>query len=170
MLDHALSTPTIVKNYMRVLLSLALAVFLTSNVVAQKTVSDGVAVIVNDAIVTYQDVEMYIRQAVDLIVQQYGRQPEVMRQRISELRADGTEQLIERQLILHEFKTAGYQFPESIIEDNIQERIKERYRDRLTFIQDLRARRQTWETFRKQQYEEIIVDAMRRNSPLPFSC
>src|SRR5688572_345034 len=151
---------------MRVLFVLKLAVFLTGSAVAQKAVSDGVAVIVNDSIITYQDVEMYIRQAVDLIVQQYGRQPEVMRQKISELRADGTEQLIERQLILNEFKTAGYQFPQSIIEDNIQERIKQRYRDRVTFIQDLRARKQTWETFHKQQYEEIIVDAMRRrNSP-----
>jgi peptidyl-prolyl cis-trans isomerase SurA len=123
-------------------------------------------VVVNDAIITFQEVNTYIRPFMDLLRSQYGRQPEVLQQKIIELRADGTEQLIERQLILNEFKTAGYQFPESLIEDNIQERIKQRYRDRVTFIQDLRARGQTYETFHKQQYEEIIVEAMRRrNAP-----
>jgi parvulin-like peptidyl-prolyl isomerase len=131
---------------------------------AQKVVSDGIAVIVNDAVITYQDVEQYIGQAVELLRAQYERQPEAMRKRISETRQDGTEQLVERQLILSDFKTAGYQFPESIIEDTIQERIKSRFRDRVTFIQTLRERGQTYESFHKQQYDEIVVDAMRRRN------
>jgi parvulin-like peptidyl-prolyl isomerase len=144
----------------------ALALLLPGKAPAQQVVSDGIAVVVNDAIITFQEVNTYIRPFMDLLRSQYGRQPEVLQQKIIELRADGTEQLIERQLILNEFKTAGYQFPESLIEDNIQERIKQRYRDRVTFIQDLRARGQTYETFHKQQYEEIIVEAMRRrNAP-----
>jgi parvulin-like peptidyl-prolyl isomerase len=151
---------------MRVLSVCAVALLLAGQAPAQQAISDGIAVIVNDAIITYQDVVTYIRPAVDLLRSQYGRQPAVFEQKLTEVRADGTEQLIERQLILNEFKTAGYQFPESIIEDNIQERIKQRYRDRVTFIQDLRARGQTYETFHKQQYEEIIVEAMRRrNAP-----
>lgn len=151
---------------MRVLFLLLLTVALAAPALAQKVVSDGLAVIVNDAVITYQDVEQYIGQQVELLRAQYQRQPEMMRQRISETRQDGTEQLVERQLILHDFKTAGYQFPESIIEDTIQERIKARFRDRVTFIQTLRERGQTYESFHKEQYDEIVVLAMRnRNVP-----
>jgi parvulin-like peptidyl-prolyl isomerase len=151
---------------MRVLSVFAVALLLAGQAPAEQTISDGIAVVVNDAIITFQEVNNYIRPAVDLLRSQYGRQPVVFDQKLMEVRADGTEQLIERQLILNEFKTAGYQFPQSIIEDNIQDRIKQRYRDRVTFVQDLRARGQTYETFHKQQYEEIIVEAMRRrNAP-----
>src|SRR4051794_6999194 len=91
---------------------------------ADQVVSDGIAVLVNDAIITYQDVEMHAGQVIELLMRQYRGQPDVLRQRIGEVRADATEQLIERQLILADFKTAGYQFPESIIEDAIEERVK----------------------------------------------
>jgi hypothetical protein len=121
---------------MRVLFVVACVLLLAGKAPGQQVITDGIAVIVNDSIITYQDVVSYIRPAVDLLRSQYGRQQEVFDQKVAEVRADGTEQLIERQLILHEFKTAGYQFPESIIEDNIQDRIRERYRDRVTFIQD----------------------------------
>jgi parvulin-like peptidyl-prolyl isomerase len=131
---------------------------------AEKLVSAGIAVIVNDSIITYQDVELYIGQAVDLLRVQYGQQPEVLRQKISQVQQDGMEQLVERQLILHEFKTAGYNFPASIIDDTIEERIKAKYRNRVTFIQDLRVRQQTWESFHQQQHDEIVVDAMRRRN------
>jgi peptidyl-prolyl cis-trans isomerase SurA len=152
---------------MRFLFALCCALLLATPAFAQKAVTDGLAVIVNDAIITYQDVEQYIGQAVDVLMRQYSRQPEMLRQKISEARQDGTEQLVERQLILHEFKTAGYAFPESVIEDMIQDRIRRKWADRMTLIQGLRQQGLTYETFRQRQREEIIVDAMRsRNVPL----
>jgi len=149
---------------MRVLSVFTLALLFAMAAPAQKAVTDGVAVIVNDSIITYQDVEQYIGQAVELLARQYTRQAEVMRQKISEARQDGTDQLVERQLILHDFKTAGYQFPESIIEDTIQERVKQRFRDRVTMMQTLREQGITYETFRQRQHDEIIVEAMRRKN------
>ena len=141
-----------------------LALVVTAPAFAQKAVSDGVAVIVNDSIITYQDVEQYIGQAVDLLARQYGNQPEAFRQRVSEARQDGTEQLVERQLIIGEFKTAGYNFPEAIIEDTIQERIQKQFRNRVTLMQSLREQGITYETYRQRQRDEIVVDAMRRKS------
>lgn len=149
---------------MRVLFVLGLALLLVSGARAEKLVSAGIAVIVNDSIITYQDVEQYIGQAVELLKVQYAQQPEVLRQRITQTQQDGMEQLVERQLILHEFKTSGYNFPASIIDDTIEERIKGKYRSRVIFVQDLRARQQTWENFHQQQYDEIVVDAMRRRN------
>ena len=149
---------------MRVFFILGLMLLLGAGARAEKLVSAGIAVIVNDSIITYQDVEQYIGQAVELLKSQYAQQPEVLRQRITQTQQDGMEQLVERQLILHDFKTAGYNFPASIIDDTIEERIKAKYRNRVTFVQDLRARRQTWENFHQQQYDEIVVDAMRRRN------
>lgn len=152
------------RQEMRIPFVLGLALLLAPGVRAEKVVSDGVAVIVNDAVITYQDVELYISQARSLLEVQYGGQPQVLRQKMTELRQDGTEQLVERQLILDEFKTAGYNLPASIIDDTIEERIKQKYRNRVTFVQDLRARQQTWESFHQQQRDEIVVDAMRRRN------
>src|SRR4051812_21725425 len=115
-------------------------------VFAEQMVSDGIAVIVNEAIITYQDVEQLAGNPIDLLIRQYRNQPDALRQRIAETRSDATEQLIERQLILGEFKTAGYNFPESIIEDTIQDRIKQRFRDRVTMMQTLREQGITYET------------------------
>ena len=105
---------------------------------AEPSLITGVAALANESIITYQDVEQYIGQAVDLLMRQYNTQPEMLRQRMSEARQDGTEQLVERQLIIGEFKTAGYNFPEAIIEDTIQERIQKQFRNRVTLMQSLR--------------------------------
>jgi parvulin-like peptidyl-prolyl isomerase len=136
-------------------------------VFAEQMVSDGIAVIVNESIITYQDVEQVAGNVIEMLIRQYRNEPDALRQRIAETRSDATEQLIERQLILAEFKTAGYNFPESIIEDTIQDRIKQRFRDRVTLMQTLREQGITYETYRTRTREEIIVEAMRRKNLNP---
>lgn len=128
---------------------------------AEQLQTDGIAALVNDAIVTYQDVEQLAGNAIELLIAQYRNQPEILRQRIADTRAEATEQLIERQLILSEYKAQGYNIPESIIEDTIQERIKADFRDRVTMMQTLKQQGITYETYRKRVREEIIIKAMR---------
>jgi peptidyl-prolyl cis-trans isomerase SurA len=129
---------------------------------AEKTVSDGVSAVVNDSVITYHDVQQHIQEFANLLISQYGRQPDVLRQKISELRQEGQEQLIERQLILHEYKTGGYNFPESYIEDEIQRIIAQQFRDRATLLQGLHQQGITYETWRQQQRERILVGAMQQ--------
>jgi parvulin-like peptidyl-prolyl isomerase len=121
---------------------------------------NGIAAIVDDAIITRQEVFEYMGPSARLLIQTVRRQDE-LDQKLSKMHESATEYLVNRQLILHEFKTAGYNYPESIIEDRIQERIKLRYRDHATLIQELHAQKTTYESFRKQQREEILVLAMR---------
>src|SRR5688572_5249607 len=99
------------------------AVVFTSGSSVRAALVNGIAVIVNDAIVTYQDVYELIAEEQGLLERRYANQPEIREQKISKLKADKTEQLVERQLILRDFKTAGYNLPESIIDDAIQDRI-----------------------------------------------
>jgi peptidyl-prolyl cis-trans isomerase SurA len=147
---------------MRLLIALTCALLFAGGASAQKVVSDGVAVIVNDSIITYYDVQRHIQDMIDLLITQYARQPEVMRQKIDEVRQEGTEQLVERKLVLHEYKTAGYNYPEAIIEDTIQERVKQKWRDRATLLQGLHAQGITYEAWKQQQREEILVIAMQQ--------
>ena len=128
---------------------------------AQAALANGIKAIVSDAVITYQQVEMSAAQAVDLLRRQYGNQPEIFQKKWAETRNDALEQLVERQLILHDFKTAGYNMPEPIIEEAIRDRIRSRYGDRATLVKSLQADGITWEKFRQQIREQIIIEALR---------
>jgi parvulin-like peptidyl-prolyl isomerase len=147
---------------MRLLCALLLVSPLAHCISAEKAISDGVAVIVNDAIITYYDVQKQIQDDVDLLVAQYGRQPDVMRQKISDIRAAGTEMLIDRQLVLHEYKTGGYKYPDAVIEDAIDDKIKQKFRDRATLLKGLHEQGITAEMWKQQQREEILIVAMQQ--------
>jgi parvulin-like peptidyl-prolyl isomerase len=147
---------------MKLFCLLAAALLLAPNLFAQgRTNVNGIAVIVDDAIITRQEVNDYIGQAAKLMLTTV-RDPESREQKLSKLYENGTDDLVKRQLILHEYKTAGYNYPESIINDRIEERIKTRWRDQAQLRLDLRERGQTYETFRKQERDEILIVAMRQ--------
>jgi parvulin-like peptidyl-prolyl isomerase len=136
-------------------------VVLLSGMSAQAALANGIRAIVSDAVITFQQVQMSAAQAADLLRRQYGNQPEVFEKKYVETLNDALEQLVERQLILHDFKTAGYNLPEPIIEETIQERIRSRYGDRTTLVKSLQAEGITWEKFRQQIREQIIIEALR---------
>jgi len=74
---------------------------------------------------------------------------------------DGQEQLVERQLILHDFDTEGYRLPDTVVDELVQERIHERFGDRITLIKTLQAQGQTYEKFRQEVRDQYIVSALR---------
>jgi len=123
--------------------------------------ANAIAVIVDDAVITFADVEMFIAPAVDVLLRQYGNNPKVLEEKLMAVRRDGTEQLVERQLILADWGKSGFQLPDSVIEDEINDRVRARYGDRLTLTKTLQAQDTTWEAFRKQVREDIIVGALR---------
>jgi len=140
---------------------LVTGIIFASGIRGRTELVNGIAVIVNDAIVTYQDVEESAALEKDLLMRQYRTQPQIREEKISKVRQDATEQLVEHQLILHDFKTAGYNLPESIIDDAIQDRIRAKYGDRITLTKTLQAQGITYETFRQQVREQFIIAALR---------
>jgi len=130
----------------------------------QGQVVDGIAAIVNEAIITHDDVLNDVARAWDLLERTYSRQPEILNQKKAETYKQSLEELVQRKLILHEFKTAGYILPESVIEDNINDRIREQFGDRVKLTKSLQAQGITYETYRQQIRELFIVDAMRRKN------
>jgi parvulin-like peptidyl-prolyl isomerase len=123
--------------------------------------ADGVKAIVNDTVITYAQVEDFTAPAAETLRRQYADQPGVFQQKLSELLNDGLEQLIERQLILHDFDTEGYKLPDSVVDELVQERIHEHFGDRTTFIKTIQAQGITFEQFRKEIRDQYIESALR---------
>ncbi len=130
----------------------------------QPAVVDGVNGVVSAQIVTFSEVEDYSRPAADALRRQYASQPEVFQQKLNQALDDGLEQLVERLLILHSFDTEGYKLPDSVVEQVMQEQIRDRFGDRVTFMKTLQAQGMTVEQFRKQVRDHYIETALRNQN------
>ena len=125
---------------------------------------DGVKGVVSSRVVTFSEVEEYSRPAADALRRQYSAQPDIYQQKLNDTLNDSLEQLIERSLILRSFDTDGYKLPDSVVDELVQERIRERFGDRVTFMKTLQAQGMTVEQFRKQVREQYIESALRNQN------
>jgi parvulin-like peptidyl-prolyl isomerase len=143
---------------------LGLTVGAAVSVRAQTAVVDGVKGVVSARVVTFSEVEDYSRPAADTLRRQYSAQPDVFQQKLNDTLNDSLEQLVERALILKSFDTDGYKLPEAVVDELVQERIRERFGDRVTFMKTLQAQGMTVEQFRKQVREQYIESALRNQN------
>ena len=134
-----------------------LAGVLLSGLQLKSQPANGIKALVSNAIITYQQVEQSAAQAIDLLRRQYASQPAEFNRRALETFNNALDQLVERQLILHDFQTAGYKLPESAIDEEIQQRIRDRFGDRKRLIKTLQAEGMTYEQFREQERQQFII-------------
>jgi parvulin-like peptidyl-prolyl isomerase len=73
--------------------------------------------------------------------------------------------LVDRQLIVQEFKKKQYSMPEYVVDDQIQNIIKDDFAgDRQAFLRTLNAQGYSMNKFREMQRDKVIVGAMRQNN------
>ncbi len=137
------------------------AALLAMSLPLRAELASGVKAIVHDSVITYQEVEMFAAPALDVAKRQFRNDRAGFEKKFNELLGESLDQLVERQLILHDFKAAGYNLPESIIDEAVKDRIRERYGDRKTLAKTLQAQGMTYERFRQQMRDQIIVEALR---------
>ena len=125
---------------------------------------NGIAALVGSEVITFEQVQRAILRPVQLFSEQYANQPDILRQRIAEVQREAVRRLVERQLILQDFKDLKINIPESIIDDNVQTEIKQRYGDRATLARSLQQQGVTFETFRRDIREQFIEAVMRSRS------
>ena len=128
---------------------------------AQMQDVDGIVAVVSAQVVTGSEIGDFTRPAMESLRRQYSPQSEAYQQKMNNAMNDSLNQLVERQLILHSFEVDGYKLPESVIDEIVQERIRERFGDRITFMKSLQAQGMTVEQFRKQVRDQYIESAMR---------
>jgi peptidyl-prolyl cis-trans isomerase SurA len=118
--------------------------------------SNGIAAIADDAVITVQQVRQSSEVPIESYRRTYFNNPEVFDQKRIGALTEALEALIDRQLILHDFKNLGGVIQESYIDDIIKERIRDQFGDRMTLIKGLQAQQITWETFRQRERDRII--------------
>lgn len=131
----------------------------------QAEVVDGIAAIVNQDVVTISQVRELV-SARERALRDLYRGEELAKQ-LRELRLAALKDLIDRQLILQEFRKLqeekGATIPDYVVEDRIQSIIREEFGgDRAAFVRTLQAQGYTLTRFREIEREKIIVQAMKQ--------
>lgn len=143
------------------------ASFLCAPTFAQPTPSermvDGVAAVVNTNIITYGQIRemlMFRQRALGDTIES-----EAARAKLKESQDAALKDLVDRQLIIDEFKTQGFQIPEYVIDDRINTVIRQEFGgDRTAFVRTLRAQGFSLSRFREIEKEKIIIQAMRQRA------
>lgn len=135
---------------------------------AQEAIVDGVAAVVNGEVVTLSEVtqqvmprEMALRQQA-----QQTRMPAAeLEKAIQEIRLATLNDLIDRKLIVQDFRKKELQLPPYFVEDRVKSIIRDDFAgDRNKFVEALRAEGLTLKKFREKEYDNLIVAAMRNQN------
>src|SRR5580704_6146049 len=141
----------------------AIAFFMPQIRAADPEVIDGVAAVVNADVITFSQVQEVSGPRERTLREQYTGVELV--EKIKEARLAALNDLIDRQLILEEFKKKKFTIPEYVIEDHVQSIIREEFAgDRQAFLRTLNAQGFTINKFREIQRDKVIVGAMRQNN------
>ena len=157
-------------SQLRTLLLAAVLTFSTHTAVnAETRVLDGIAAVVNDDVITYFQVRELTGALENSLNANYSGN--ALSERIKEVRVRALNDLIDRQLILQEFKKMKGQIPPHAIDDRVNTIIREEFGgDKAAFMRTIAAQGFTLDRIRKMEEEKIIVQAMRsrevKNEPL----
>ena len=141
---------------------------------AETELINGVQAVVHDAVVTVGEVRGMSFQAEQLLLRQYSARPEALMQKVEEVRDEDLKQLIERQLILHDFKvTFGQPDRQAFIDKEINKEVDQELEaeirvrtggNRMTFIKTLQEEGITLERHRQIIRDRIIVGWLRQKN------
>ena len=126
-------------------------------------VLDGIAAVVirgKDDIITFSQVRDLVGPMEKAARDQY--KGEELVEKIKEIRLKAINDLIDRQLILQEFKKQKFNIPDHFLDERMATIIREEFGgDRAAFIRTLAAQGFTLEKFKQLETDKMIVQAMR---------
>ena len=135
---------------------------------------NGIVAKVNGKVITKSEVGMLLASTYAKLVAEFPRRGEEFERQFKEARDNTIQDLIDREIILDEFKTLGAYIKPSLIDEEVERQIRENYKgDESKFREVLKENRLTMEGYRELTYDKMVVDAMRREQfkdappPLP---
>ncbi len=132
----------------------------------KQIVLNAIVAIVNDDVITFSQMRDLVGSQEEALEKQYGGQPDVLKAKLMQLREEAVNELIDRQLILQEFKkmqAKGANIPDYVLEDHIQTIIRGSFNgDRKAFIRTLDSQGFTLEKYKQMEMDKIIVSGMRQ--------
>ncbi len=156
------------RSYLSATCALALPALLATSVLlpaetraATNDVVDGVAAVVNGDVITFSQVRELVGPR-ERGIRASATSPDDMVKKVRDARMAALEDLIDRQLIIQEFKKKDFKIPDNIVNDRVETIIREEFGgDRQAFVRTLQAQNFTMAKFRDAEREKIIVQAMR---------
>ena len=129
---------------------------------AAEEVINGIAAVVNGDVVTFSQVrELMAAQEKSAAKIYHGAELE---NKVKEMRQQAIQDLIDRSLILQEFKKKEFTIPDYMIDDTVQRIIRTDFGgDRAAFVRTLQAQGYTMARFREVQKDKMVVQAMRQS-------
>jgi parvulin-like peptidyl-prolyl isomerase len=147
---------------MKLLRLIPILILMTGGVVPLRAeVVDGVVAIINDKVITRQQVQDFAAPAIDSLRRTYADNQMAYETQLNSALTNSLELLIERDLILHDFDVEGYHLPDSVVDQLVDERIRERFGDRVSLTKTLVAQGETYAQFREDVRDQYIESALR---------
>lgn len=123
---------------------------------------NGIAAKVNGRVITKNQVNFMLAPVYAQLVAQFPRRGPQFEAKFNEAKAKIIEELVDRQIILDEFKTIGAFIKPNLVDDEIKRQMRELYNgDETKFREELKRSRLTMEGYREMTREKMVVSAMR---------
>jgi parvulin-like peptidyl-prolyl isomerase len=141
----------------------ATMVFCLAPAARGQILADGIAAVVNSKVITYVQINQQVAETEKLLRQ--NLRGEELFQRVKEAKLNVLRALIERELIIQDFKTQGGFIPETYTTERINDIIRSEYGgDRVAFIKTLYERGVTMQKFKDEIQDNAIVGYMRNKN------
>ena len=122
---------------------------------------DGITAVVNDTPITQQQVEHLVMGDEERLFEQFKNQPAVFNRKVTDLRQDGSEALIVREVILQDFKQ-NIKIPEAILDEIVMDELKKQFNgDNVELTKQLEQQGLTREQYKQQIRSRFIISVMR---------
>ncbi len=146
----------------RFIFALAAIVLVSHSAIAQD-VLNGIAAVVNDEVITFSQVRELVGAKEQAARQQL--KGEELVEKVKEIRLQAINDLIDRQLILQEFKKNKFQIPDYFITDRVNTIVREEFGgDRQAFVRTIEAQGFTMDRFKELERDKIVVQEMTRSA------
>jgi len=123
---------------------------------------NGIAAKVNGKVITRNQISFMLAPRYAQLVAQYPRRGPQFESKFKEAKATITQELVDREIIIDEFKQLGASIKPNIIDEEIKRQMRELYNgDETKFREELKRSRLTMEGYREMTREKMIVQAMR---------
>jgi peptidyl-prolyl cis-trans isomerase SurA len=123
---------------------------------------NGIAAKVNGRVVTKNEVSFMLAPIYSQLAAQFPRRGVEFERQFNEAKAKILQELVDRQIILDEFKQLGASIRPNLIDEEIKRQMRELYNgDETRFREELKRSRLTMEGYREMTREKMVVQAMR---------
>ncbi len=123
---------------------------------------NGIAAIVNGRPVTKKEIIFSMGPIIRQLAAQFPRRGPEFEKQARETQEKIIQELIDRELVLDEFKKMGGKLPEAAINEEIERQKRELYNgDNALFLEELRRSNLTMPGFRAITHDRVVVQALR---------